>query len=105
MSAGVSTAIYLGRGSSPVPTINKPAEKPQPLKAAPKPSSVQPADVELVQLDLRPVFPVFYKFYDDHPVGTLVVKNNFEQPLNNMSVKIFVKQYMDDPKDAVHTAG
>ena len=79
--------------------FESPESTPQQPKARPKPQSTAAPGVEIVQLDLPPVFPVFYKFYDDHPMGTLAIKNNLSAPLDHISIKVYVKQYMDDPKE------
>jgi hypothetical protein len=43
-------------------------------------------------------FPVFYKFYDDHPVGTVAIRNNLKVPVSNLKAQVFVKDLMDSPK-------
>jgi tetratricopeptide (TPR) repeat protein len=100
LGAVVEASANLGGASSPSSATSKPPENaPQQPKTSPKPLSTSAPGVEIVRLDLPPVFPVFYKFYDDHPMGTLVIRNNFPSALVNMSVKVYVKQYMDDPKE------
>ncbi len=54
--------------------------------------------VDVPAVDLRPAFPVFYKFYDDHPVGTLQIKSNLKVPASDIRVQVDIKEYMDSPK-------
>jgi tetratricopeptide (TPR) repeat protein len=49
-------------------------------------------------LELRPAFPVFFKYYDDHPIGSIVIKSNLKVPATNLRVQVYIKQYMDAPK-------
>jgi tetratricopeptide (TPR) repeat protein len=54
--------------------------------------------VDVPTLQLRPAFPVFYKYYDDHPVGTLLLKSALKVVASGVRVQVFVKQFMDSPK-------
>jgi tetratricopeptide (TPR) repeat protein len=54
--------------------------------------------VTITQAALNPVFPVFYKYYDDHSLGSVVVQNTQKTALNNMRVSFMVNEYMDNPK-------
>jgi len=54
--------------------------------------------VEMPALDLRPAFPVFYKHYDDHPIGTLKIKSNLRVPATDIRAQVYIKEYMDSPK-------
>jgi tetratricopeptide (TPR) repeat protein len=47
----------------------------------------------------EPVFPVFYKYYDDHPIGTMVLRNQEKKPATDVRLTMYIKQYMDAPKD------
>jgi len=75
--------------------------------------SSQPIDVELlrgfrtaapgkglsiVKVNISPVFPVFRKYYDDHPIGTLVIKNNESRAITDVSASFNIKEYMNDAK-------
>jgi tetratricopeptide (TPR) repeat protein len=53
-------------------------------------------DVSKISFD--PIFPVLYKFYDDHPIGKALLKNKGSSPIENAIVVLFVKQFMDNPK-------
>lgn len=55
--------------------------------------------VELRDIIIYPVFPVFYKYYDANPLGSLSVKNGEDGPITDLRVSFFVKQYMDAPTE------
>jgi tetratricopeptide (TPR) repeat protein len=54
--------------------------------------------VEIPTLQLRPAFPVFYKYYDDHPIGSVEIKSKMRVPATDVKVQMFIKEYMDSPK-------
>jgi hypothetical protein len=55
--------------------------------------------LKLAAIRLESVFPVFYKHYDDHPVGGAILRNYETVPAQDVRVSLMVKQYMDNPKD------
>lgn len=57
------------------------------------------AKTEIRDIIIVPVFPVFYKYYDDNSLGTLTLHNVEGGPIKNVRVSLFVKQYMDAPKE------
>lgn len=50
------------------------------------------------KLKLDNVFPVFFKYYNDHPVGSAVLTNTTKKAITNVSAAFYMKQYMDAPK-------
>ena len=54
--------------------------------------------VDVPTVDLQPAFPVFYKHYDDHPIGTLQIRSNLKVPASDIKAQVFIKEYMDSPK-------
>jgi len=60
----------------------------------------RPRLLDIGDVRLGRVFPIFYAFYDDHPVGTAVVKNTGAKPLTDVRVSFIIKQYMDGPKES-----
>lgn len=69
--------------------------------AAAKPPGLKPYPGLVVEeLALEPVFPVLYKYYADHPVGRMVVRNAGKIPIEDLRVEFFVNQYMDNPTAA-----
>ena len=57
--------------------------------------------VELRDIIIYPVFPVFYKYYDDHALGSLLLRNGEDGPIEEVRVSFFVKQYMEAPTECV----
>jgi tetratricopeptide (TPR) repeat protein len=66
-------------------------------KGGPGPESKPYPQLKLLNARLGDVFPVFYAYYGDHPVGSLEIQNNGKIPLENVNVTVFVNQYMDNP--------
>ena len=58
------------------------------------------ADLRVVP-EFRPIFPVFYSYYDDNPAGTVTLQNRSMGPIQNVQVSLFVKEYMSAPKPAL----
>jgi hypothetical protein len=54
--------------------------------------------VEITGTELNPAFAVFYKYYDDHPLGKVTIRNIQKAALEKVSVSFLVNQYMDNPK-------
>ena len=57
--------------------------------------------VELESVSFEPIYPVFFKLYDDNPVGTAVIANREDTPIRDVAVSLLVKQYMDTPKQCL----
>jgi len=55
-------------------------------------------ELELLDISFNDVFPVFYKYYADHPLGKITLRNKGTTPVENVTVKIYVNQYMDNPE-------
>jgi TolA-binding protein len=53
-----------------------------------------------VGVKLDSVFPIFYKHYDDHEIGSIVVRNFEAAGARDVKVLVEVKRYMDEPKQA-----
>jgi hypothetical protein len=62
------------------------------------PSVASGPKITLENLSFDAVYPVFYKYYDDHPIGSAVLRNSGSVPVENIQVRLFIKQYMDNPK-------
>ncbi len=54
--------------------------------------------IRFTSVELDRVFPVLYKYYDDHPMGSATVKNEGSRPVENVEVRFSMKQFMDAPK-------
>ena len=57
--------------------------------------------LDLLNVNLGSVFPVFFSYYDDNPVGTAVLKNHEKKKIKEIEVTFYVKQYMDNPKTCI----
>ncbi|HUX20595.1 MAG TPA: hypothetical protein VMW69_05095, partial [Spirochaetia bacterium] len=90
--------LSLEKASPRAPRI-APAAKPsiEPLSTASSPGS---SGVSFGSANLPPIFPVFYKHYDDHPIGTIDVTNTASKPASDVAVSVYIKQYMDNPKES-----
>ena len=54
--------------------------------------------VDMPRIELRPAFPLFYKHYDDHPVGSVEIKSNLKVAATDIKAQVFIKEFMDAPK-------
>lgn len=55
--------------------------------------------LDLAHVEINPIFPVFHKFYDDHPVGFAEIENLEDAPIEEINISFNIKQYMDSPKE------
>jgi tetratricopeptide (TPR) repeat protein len=56
--------------------------------------------VDIKSVDFVTLFPVFFKYYDDNPIGTVTIKNYEDVPVESVKVSFYEKQYMNNPKEA-----
>jgi len=97
---GITLGTALHFGGSDVQKKPK-QEKVEPKPAVePKPELLEGEGLGITELSFTSIFPVFYSYYDDHPVGTAVLYNFEEQPAEDIELTFYVKQYMDNPKSA-----
>jgi tetratricopeptide (TPR) repeat protein len=59
------------------------------------------ANIEYRDILLEPVFPVFYKYYDENPLGNVTIRNNENGTITNVKVSFFAKRYMDKAKECI----
>lgn len=50
------------------------------------------------EVELDRVFPVLYKYYDTHPIGSAVVTNEGDRPVTDLEIRFALRQFMDLPK-------
>lgn len=62
------------------------------------PGGTAPSKLEFRQMNLYPVFPVFYKHYDTNAFGTITIRNDESSDIQDVRVSLFVKSFMDAPK-------
>jgi len=58
--------------------------------------------IRINEVEFEPVFPVFHKYYDDHPIGRLEITNQESEIISDLSVSLFIKEYMDGPKECLN---
>ena len=94
----LSTISYPGVGRQrPVNLERGLPLRPEPLE----PGTVQPKPrlrgIQLRSIKLDTVFPVFYKYYEDHPVGGATLGNYEPDAISDLKVTFHVPQYMVSP--------
>lgn len=71
-------------------------------KGAPVPQKPEPLEegpgLALENLQFSDIFPVFHKYYDDHPLGTAVLTNNESDTATDIKMSLEIKPYMTAPK-------
>lgn len=91
------TAYYIkGRQARSARLDSSRSYLPEYLQGARKPGKGEGLTVEGAQL--QAVFPVFHKYYDDHAIGSVTIRNQGQKPVSDAKVSFFLKQYMDAPK-------
>jgi tetratricopeptide (TPR) repeat protein len=50
-----------------------------------------------IEPDVAPIFPLFYSYYEKNAAGVLKIKNTGNSPVQNVEVKFYVKQFMEQP--------
>jgi len=54
--------------------------------------------IEYQNIQLDPVFPVFYKYYDESPIGAVSIANEEGGKIEDIRISFYTKRYMDEPK-------
>ncbi len=54
--------------------------------------------LQILDPRFEPIFPVFFKWYDSNPAGTVVILNKESRAVRNVKASVFVKEFMDAPK-------
>lgn len=60
--------------------------------------------LDFAKLSLDPVFPVLRSYYDEGSFGSLTIKNTGRQAALDVHVTVFIKQYMDAPRECAVVA-
>jgi tetratricopeptide (TPR) repeat protein len=48
---------------------------------------------------VRPIFPLFYSYYDKNPIGEITLTNVGASEMRDLTVSFFVRQFMEQPKE------
>lgn len=76
---------------------------PAPVRAEPTgraaPLGSQGSSLELGQVVLDDVFPVFRTYYATHPLGRLVLRNVQKKTVSDIKLTFQIKEFMTDPTD------
>jgi len=56
------------------------------------------SQLDVLETELEPVFPVLYKYYEQNPLGYITLKNNEKSTIKNLSIQFFVKDFMAQPR-------
>jgi len=91
ISAGIGVAVKLGEGGSR-----------RAFRLLPGYDPIQNLGrgLSFAGVKLDSVFPVFFKHYDDHPIGRVLVHNFETQSATGIRAEVNVKRYMDEAKGA-----
>ena len=54
--------------------------------------------LNIPEIRFDPVFPVFYSYYDENPLGVAVIQNHESGAIKDVRISLLVKQFMDSPK-------
>ena len=75
-------------------------EKAGPVEIEPVPlkEAEQAENLRITGSSFQDIFPVFFKYYDDHPFGTAALINNADETIENIKIGLYIRQYMDAPK-------
>lgn len=57
-----------------------------------------PPAVRITDPRLEDIFPVFQTWYDDHPLGMVLLQNAESSPLTDVSARLQIGEYMEAPK-------
>ena len=96
---GIGTVLRFGTPRERVKREGKP--KPEPSEVIPKELDMEGEGVDIVSVEFVNIFPVFFKYYDSNPIGKAVIRNFEDTAVKNVKLSLFVKQYMDNPKEAI----
>ena len=54
--------------------------------------------IDIPEIRFSQVFPIFYAYYDDHPVGQAIIHNSLDEPAKEVVGSLNISRYMDAPK-------
>ncbi|MBP3771118.1 MAG: hypothetical protein J6I53_00335 [Treponema sp.] len=54
--------------------------------------------VEIDEYEIEPIFPVFYNYYNDNPLGTMILFNDEDTKITDVTISLLIPEYMTMPK-------
>lgn len=54
--------------------------------------------IEIIDIQIDPVYPILHGYYDTNSIGTVVIKNDEARDIEKLRVSLYIPQYMDRPK-------
>jgi hypothetical protein len=78
---------------------HEPKRKPDSTRYDEYSPHIKGTGLELINIKFDEIFPVFYKYYDDSPVGKAILRNNEKVACKDIKVSLLVKEYMVNPKE------
>jgi tetratricopeptide (TPR) repeat protein len=60
--------------------------------------------LDFKSIDAQGIFPIFRAYYDSHALGSVTIVNASKEPVSSLRLSLFIKQYMDAPKDCASLA-
>lgn len=89
VTIGLSTTVRLaGEGNASIPRADFARGGSGPVEGY----------VRFASVELDRVFPVLYKYYDDHPMGRATLVNDGRRAIEDVEVRLGLRQFMDAPK-------
>lgn len=89
VAISVGTVLRLaGTGNGVIPRENYPAAGPGIINGY----------IEFESTTMERLFPVLYKYYDDHPMGEARITNRGRRSIEEVEIRLVLKQLMDAPK-------
>lgn len=86
---------------APAKVQEQPPAKPAPLSNAPTQAFPDEKNkgIAIYNLSFNKVFPIFHAWYDSNPLGKVTIRNTDSSPATDITVSLFTKRYMDEPKE------
>ena len=76
--------------------------QPEPSRATASAAAAAPAvaepKIEIGEATFGSVFPVLFKYYDENSIGSVTVTNSGTVDVEDLTVSLFIRNYMDNPK-------
>ena len=53
--------------------------------------------IGISEVRTKPIFPVFYSYYEEHPLGAITIRNTENSSITNVDIYFDVGEYMEQP--------